>query len=251
MSNHQSLVSRQFGAHAAAYVTSPDHASGDDLRQIAELVATVPESRVLDLGCGGGHATFAAAPHAAHVTAYDLSPEMLDAVAAEAERRGLGNVATRQGAVERLPFAAASFDVVLSRLSAHHWSDVGAGLAEARRVLKAGGKAMFIDAVTAEDPRSDTWFQAIELLRDPSHVRDYSIAEWRQLLAKTGFSVETVTTRRLRLAFDGWIARLSTPETQAKAIRALQAQMPEDVAACLAQEADGSFTITIASMWAE
>ena len=135
-----------------------------------------PGARLLDLGSGGGHLSYYAAPHAASVTAYDLSDEMLAAVAQVAAERGLGNIATRQGAVEALPFAAQSFDIVATRLSAHHWHDVPAALREARRVLAPGGLLVVIDIVSPGPPLLDTHFQAIELLRDPSHVRDYSAA---------------------------------------------------------------------------
>jgi ubiquinone/menaquinone biosynthesis C-methylase UbiE len=71
---------------------------------------------VLDLGCGAGHASFTAAQQVAQVTAYDLSSQMLEVVAEAAKRRA-GNI-DAQGYAESLPFADASFDVVISRYSA-------------------------------------------------------------------------------------------------------------------------------------
>jgi ubiquinone/menaquinone biosynthesis C-methylase UbiE len=140
---HDNLVESQFSAQAAAYVTSAVHAEGDDLRELADLARGRPDARVLDLGCGGGHVSFRLAPLVREVVAYDLSPAMLSVVKAEADRRGLSNIVTCEGPVERLPFEAGSFDLVLSRYSAHHWSDFRAGLREARRVLNAEGRAGF------------------------------------------------------------------------------------------------------------
>jgi len=51
-------------------------------------------------------------------------------------------------------------------------------LREARRVLKPGGRAVFMDAISPGPALLDTYLQAVELLRDPSHLRDYSLAEW-------------------------------------------------------------------------
>src|SRR5579859_6577960 len=119
--SHEAVVNAQFGARAGAYLTSAVHAKGADLDALAALARQHPEAAALDLGCGGGHATFAVAPHVRSVVAYDLAPEMLAVVANAAATRGLGNVATQQGVVERLPFADASFDLVMSRYSAHHW----------------------------------------------------------------------------------------------------------------------------------
>src|SRR5690242_20556531 len=166
------LVSKQFSPRAVAYVQSAVHAQGEDLKELAEFASANRFARALDLGCGGGHASFAIAPHVGEIVAYDLSAEMLSAVAGEATNRGLANLKTQQGTVEKLPFADARFDFVVTRFSAHHWHDIRAGLHEARRVAKKGAAAMFMDAVPPPNPLLDTFLQTIEMLRDPSHVRD-------------------------------------------------------------------------------
>ncbi len=244
---HEALVAAQFGPNARAYVESASHAIGVDLARLAALVAARPGSRVLDLGCGGGHVTYAVAPHAPEVVAYDRSEDMLAAVAVEAATRGLGNVATERGTAEALPFGDASFDVVFTRMSAHHWHDVGAGLAGMRRVLRPGGIAAVVDVVAPDDnPLHDTFLQAIEILRDPSHVRDYSPTEWFAMLRAAGFQPSAPVMGRLRLDFAAWIARIGTPEVQVRAIRALQQQMPPDVIERFAIEPDGSFKLNTA-----
>lgn len=244
---HEALVAAQFGPNARAYVESADHATGADLARLAELVAARPGARVLDLGCGGGHVTYAVAPHAAAVVAYDLSPSMLDAVAAEGATRGLTNVTTERGTAEALPFPDASFDFVFTRMSAHHWHDVAAGLAGMRRVLRPGGVAAVVDVVAPEgNPLHDTFLQAVEILRDPSHVRDYSPTEWLALLRAAGFAPSAPVMARLRLDFAKWIARIGTPDVQVRAIRALQGQMPPDVIERFAVEPDGSFKLDTA-----
>jgi ubiquinone/menaquinone biosynthesis C-methylase UbiE len=244
--SHETLVDDQFGARASAYLMSAVHARGRDLDALAALVRERPDARVLDLGCGGGHVTFAVAPHAREVVAYDLSAEMLEVVAQAARERGLANVTTHQGVAERLPFADASFDVVLSRYSAHHWCDLDAGLRGAARVLKPGGLAGFADSLSPGLPLLDSFFQAIEILRDPSHVRSYSHAEWEAALARAGFAVGATRRHRVRLVFSTWIERMRTPKVQADAIRALQAAVSADVTRYFATEADGSFEIDVA-----
>ncbi|HEY5225733.1 MAG TPA: class I SAM-dependent methyltransferase [Methylovirgula sp.] len=243
----QRLVVTQFGPRAAAYVASSVHAQGPDLDQLEILVRERPTGAVLDLGCGGGHASLRVAPFVQHVTAYDLAQPMLAAVAKLAADRGLVNVATRQGAAESLPFADASFDMVLSRYSAHHWSDLSAALRETRRVLVPGGRAIFMDVIAPEQPVLDTYLQSVELLRDPSHVRDYSAAEWLGALADAGLEPGPVTQRRLRLEFASWIERINTPEPHSAAIRSLQLMVAEDVKAHYEIEADGSFSIDTAT----
>ncbi|MDS0462876.1 methyltransferase domain-containing protein, partial [Klebsiella pneumoniae] len=80
--SHHDNVEKQFGSQASAYLTSTVHASGRDLQRLAERLADFPQAKVLDMGCGAGHASFTAAGQVAEVTAYDLSSQMLEVVAA-------------------------------------------------------------------------------------------------------------------------------------------------------------------------
>ena len=243
---HEALVDAQFGSRAGAYLTSAVHAQGADLEALAAVAHSRPEAHLLDLGCGAGHVSFAVAPHVHSVVAYDLSPEMLDVVARAATARGFGNLATKQGVAERLPFADGAFDCVLSRYSAHHWRDFDAGLREAARVLRPGGVVGIVDSVSVGSALLDTWLQAVELLRDPSHVRSRSRPEWEAAIVRAGLVPGIVRPFRVRLEFAVWIERMRTPPVRADAIRALQALASDSVTRHFAIEADGSFCIDVA-----
>jgi len=248
---HQSLVSGQFGPKAQAYVESAVHAQGEDLLRLAKVLAAKPGGRVLDVGCGGGHATYAAAPHCRQVVASDLSEEMLEVVRAESLRRGFDNIVTAHGGAENLPFQDGSFDWVISRYSAHHWPWLCKAMVEARRLLPLGGGAVFMDVVAPEVPLLDTWLQSLELLRDPSHLRNRSIPQWRQALEQAGFAVQEVVRGRIRLEFSSWISRMKTPAPLVEAIRHLQGIMPAEVADHFGLEADGSFQLDVATIVVE
>jgi SAM-dependent methyltransferase len=247
---YETLVNTQFGSQASAYLTSAVHAQGPDLEALAALVTGKSEARVLDLGCGGGHVSFAAAKHVREVVAYDLSAEMLAVVANAARERGLANLSTQQGVAENLPFADANFDYVFCRYSAHHWRDLDLGLREASRVLKPAGTAAFVDTVAPGQPLLDTFLQTVELLRDPSHVRDYSRAEWLATISRAGLLAGRASEHRVRLDMRSWLERMRTPPVQADAIRALEAAMSASVTQHFAIEADGSFTIDVLTVFA-
>ncbi|MGH8435342.1 MAG: class I SAM-dependent methyltransferase [Pseudomonas sp.] len=251
MSDHQQVVQRQFGEQANAYLSSQVHAQGVEFSLLQAAVEGRADARVLDLGCGAGHVSFHLAPLVGEVLAYDLSAQMLEVVAATAEQRGLGNVRTEHGAAEKLPFADGEFDFVFSRYSAHHWSDLGLALREVRRVLKPGGVAAFIDVMSPGSPLLDTHLQTVEVLRDTSHVRDYSVAEWLQQVSDAGLYTRSHSRQRLRLEFGSWVERMRTPEVFRVAIRALQAAVSEEVRKYFEIADDGSFSTDVLVLWTE
>ncbi|SDT30172.1 Methyltransferase domain-containing protein [Pseudomonas sp. Z003-0.4C(8344-21)] len=248
---HTQVVQKQFGEQAAAYLSSAVHAQGSEFALLqAELVGQ-GGARVLDLGCGAGHVSFHVAPLVSEVVAYDLSQQMLDVVTAAAAERGMGNISTVNGAAERLPFADGEFDFVFSRYSAHHWSDLGVALREVRRVLKPGGVAAFVDVLSPGSPLFDTYLQSVEVLRDTSHVRDYSAAEWLRQVSEAGLHVRTTTRQRLRLEYTSWVERMRTPEVMRAAIVQLQQSMGNEVREYFEIEADGSFSTDVIVLMAE
>ena len=242
---HEKVVEAQFGPRARAYVESAVHATGEDLEALEAIVRQRRPARALDLGTGGGHVAYLLARYAAAVTAADLSAEMLVAVAATARERSLANLATAEAAAERLPFADGSFNFLACRYSAHHWRDFEDGLREARRVLAAGAPAVFVDAYAAGAALLDTHLQAIELLRDTSHVRNRTAGEWLAALGRAGFAMHACRTWRLRMDFLVWIARMRTPALHAHAIRALQDAAAAETRAHFAIEPDGSFLLDV------
>ncbi|PPQ27339.1 class I SAM-dependent methyltransferase [Rhodopila globiformis] len=240
---HEDVVADQFGPRAKAYVESAVHAQGEDLAALETIVAQAAPAHALDLGTGGGHVAYLLARHARKVTACDLSAEMLAAVAATARGRGLANIETAEARAERLPFEAGTFDFIACRFSAHHWQDFEGGVRQARRVIKAGAPAVFIDVFSPGRALLDTHLQAVELLRDGSHVRDYAMSEWTDALARCGFAVRGCRIWRLRMDFPVWTARMRTPEENIRMIRALQAAASSEVRSHFSIEPDGSFML--------
>jgi ubiquinone/menaquinone biosynthesis C-methylase UbiE len=220
------------------------HATGADLDRLADLVNNSRISSALDLGCGAGHASFALARGGARrIVAYDLAAPMLEVVAAEAAARGYGQIETCAGPAERLAFEDATFDVVVTRYSAHHWLDVRRAVHEAARVLKPGGILVVIDVLAPENPLMDTVLQTVELLRDLSHVRNYREPEWREMFRSAGCSEPTVHRWKLPMEFSGWVARIGTSRPRIDALKVVFDELPSEAREYFAVTREHSFAI--------
>ena len=231
---------------AAAYATSPIHAAGPDLAWLVEALEPAEADRVLDLGCGAGHAGFAVAAAGAAVTAVDTSAQMLATARLLADERGLSSYDAIRADVAALPFADSTFDGVVSRYSAHHWPDVPAALDEAARVVRPGGRIVVIDTVAPDDPALDTLVNALELLRDPTHGRNLRLDEWRATFRGAG--LEVVSERRWPIVIESlsWFARAQTEAWRADAARGLlRAASPAAVEA-LAIDGDATWSLPAA-----
>lgn len=236
-------VNQQFSQVAANYTTSTVHAKGIDLPEMLAHAGLTGSERVLDAGTGAGHTALLFAPHVAHVTAVDLSDAMLAQCNQQAKEQGIDNVEFMVGDVERLDFADETFDLIVSRYSAHHWPYPQRALAEFRRVLKKPhGRFLLSDIVSFDDFTTDTFVQAIELLRDTSHVRDHTVAQWQAMFVEAGFDAETVYTWDLFLEFRSWVERMQTPPHNVTMLETLLANAADEVKDALKIQPDHSFT---------
>lgn len=206
-SRHDRTTREEFTRQGEAMLRSRTFRDPDLLDRIAAALGSGSRARVLDVACGAGIvAQRLCAPDRA-VIGIDFTPAMLT------RARELCQSAPQPqrahflvGRAERTPFADATFDAVVTRLSLHHVQDPAALVAEIARVLRPGGRAVFADITASADPDAARLHDALERLRDPSHVRLLPRAELRRTVSEAGLQIGDTRTWSLRRPVAEWLA---------------------------------------------
>ncbi|HET7648293.1 MAG TPA: class I SAM-dependent methyltransferase [Gaiellaceae bacterium] len=186
---------------AELYRTSAIHSSGDDLDLVVEWCEPAAGVTVLDVATGGGHVARRLRETGATVVTLDPAPGMRADTTAPAEH---------------LPFADASFDAVACRLAAHHFADVRQAVREMARVARH--RVVLCDNTFVNDASEEA-----DRLRDPSHVRNYSVEEWHGLFAQAGLEIADERFMQRPLEIEPWLERAGTPATDRPRVKELLA----------------------------
>jgi SAM-dependent methyltransferase len=184
---------------AAAYRESATHAAGDDLDLVVSWCEPGAGVTVLDVATGGGHVARRLREAGAKVVTVDAAPGMQPDVIAPADH---------------LPFADGSFDAVACRIAAHHFPDALAALREMARVARQ--RVVLCDNTFVSESSEEA-----DRLRDPSHVRNYAVAEWHSFFELAGLEVAEEAHLVRDTDFEGWLARTETPEPDRARVREL------------------------------
>jgi 2-polyprenyl-3-methyl-5-hydroxy-6-metoxy-1,4-benzoquinol methylase len=182
------------------------------LARIRDAGRLTKSSRVLDVACGPGIVAEALARDACEVVGCDITPEMLDKARERCAKAGLANTRFTPGRAEALPFPDASFDVVVSRSAVHHFPDPSAVFREMARILKPGGRIITVDVQSSESPDEAALHNALEILRDPSHVRMLPKSELHRALGDAGLAIEDAISWTNHREFSEWMKITAAPE---------------------------------------
>jgi SAM-dependent methyltransferase len=190
-------VTDVWSERAAAYRESAAHREGPDLDVLVEWARDVQTA--LDVATGGGHTARVLREAGVNVVTCDPAPGMQPDVICRAES---------------LPFADASFEVVVSRVAAHHYEDVAAAVREMARV--ASRLVLVVDNLYGDETLEEA-----ERARDPSHVRNYSEEEWRSLFERAGLRVDEVRFFDKPIELEPWLERAGCTGEEAERVRTL------------------------------
>jgi SAM-dependent methyltransferase len=247
--SHDDAVREQFRIQAETFTDEGFAVSGLDW--IVAQLAPAPTDQVLDVAAGAGHLGRALAPHVAHVSALDLTPEMLAQGQRLAAAQGLGNIEFLVGNATALPWIDDQFDLAACRITLHQVADPAAVVREMVRVTRPSGRIGITDMIAADDPLTAAETNRLERLRDPSHGRTLTIAEIQALLASAGATVAATSHRDNALDLEDWMHRTATPPATRRLIRdRLARELDGGEPTGLRPRRDSDGLVSITHVWA-
>ncbi|MEU4164081.1 methyltransferase domain-containing protein [Actinoplanes sp. NPDC026670] len=214
---HDELIRREFARQAGTFEDARlNDAFTRHLARLADFAAPQPDDVCLDVACGTGLVARALAPRVRHVTALDLTPQMLATGKVAADRDGLRNLVFQEGDATRLPFLSASFDLVVTRFSLHQVSEPESVVSELVRVCRPGSRVVVADLI--RDPTLPGDPDRVERLRDPSHGTMLTVERITELLARAGATLETADVFPVERPLTTWLEQSRTPADVSAAI---------------------------------
>ncbi len=199
---------KQFGRQAEAYAKGNIFVDGIHLSEVVKRSGAAKNHRVLDIATGAGFMALEFAKVADEVIGCDLTRNMLMKASEKQRNSGPDNTGFLLSDVESLPFPDASFDIVSCRFAFHHFPDPEKALHEMKRVSK--NRIVIVDGVSSEDLDRSMFHNRIEKIRDPSHVRIYSLSEIRAMLDDIGATVVHIGHWDIPQDFEEWMGRAGT-----------------------------------------
>lgn len=193
---HAQRIQDQFSRQASTFADVPSHTAESSFSVLLELAQPRRSDVALDVACGPGIVTCSLAPHVAQIRGQDVVPQMIERAAARQRELGLTNTAWDVGDSSALPYAEASFDLIVTRFSFHHFREPARVLLEMARVCKPGGRLIIADV--APSVESSAAYDEFETIRDPSHTHALPEPEFVKLCADAGLSI--VARQRYGLA---------------------------------------------------
>ena len=205
---HHLNIVEQFSKQAIGYSSIVSHSSALD--KLIQWSSASKEDKVLDIACGSGIVSCEFAKHCGHVTGIDLTKAMITNAKKLQAKNNLKNITWDLGDVNTLPYPDDGFSIVVSRFGFHHFLEPAKVLSEMKRVCKSKGKILVVD-VSLPDSKIHH-YNAMEKIRDSSHVAALSYSEFESLFEQAGFR---------NVAIDSYAMQISLNEQ-------LQASFPSD-----------------------
>ena len=214
--NNYNEVKKSFGTQAEKFA-SYHMSKAEYTDYLIRSIQVKGNEHALEVAAGTCICGRAVAPYVKDITCLDLTEAMLEQGKKLAKQEGIQNISFVSGNAECLPFEDETFDLVITRLSLHHFVEPEKPFREMQRVLKKGGKLVIWDMVATTEELRET-NDAIETMRDNSHTRILSREEFEALF-EDAFELQLEETTLVPVNLQSWMDLTSTPQDIQNGIR--------------------------------
>jgi ubiquinone/menaquinone biosynthesis C-methylase UbiE len=242
---HNAEIVDQFTRQAEPFSRRHAHTHEALLELMAECAGVRAGDSLLDVACGPGIVSCFYAKRVARVTGLDMVPAMLERAQRFQAESKVENVTWKLGESNSLPFAENTFDCAVTRFSFHHFLEPATALREMTRVCKPGGTVLVADVAPSAETQAS--FNHWEILRDPSHTRALTQAEFESMGKATGLELLRKTNYTMEMDLEGLLSSSFPRPGDADRIRALfeeDIQTGQDRLGVAARREDGAIYLT-------
>ena len=202
--NHNDIVRQSFKKQAEKFVAY--HMSKVEYTDyLIQKIAATGEEHALEVAAGTCICGRAMAPYVKDITCLDMTEEMLAQGIRLAEESHIENIYFQSGNAEKLPYDPETFDLVITRLSFHHFDNPEKPFEEMKRVLKKGGKMVVWDMEAAEEPLreiDDMFKKDFALQCEETTLVPVNLKSWMEL-TDTSEDVQEEITNLMKAELEG------------------------------------------------
>lgn len=173
---------------------------------------------VLDVAAGTGILSRSIAPFVQKVTSIDLSQDMISEGIYQNQQLNITNIEFNKAHAEEIPYSRGSFELVISRLAFHHFTNPEKVLQEMSRVCDESGSVCVVDMISPEDDDLCNLYNKYERLRDPSHTNALKESEFVKLFKQIGLEICSMETLDVPIHLKRWLELTHTNDQIASRI---------------------------------
>tara|TARA_Y100000588_G_scaffold387148_1_gene484290 strand:- start:419 stop:1201 length:783 start_codon:yes stop_codon:yes gene_type:complete len=204
--NQRAKVQEIYNEDSKFYVTSSFHSASSSLTRCVEIL-NPSKGILLDIATGGGHVAIKMSEHCDLIIASDLTRGMLESTREHATNKKIQNMYFLRTDSESISISDSSLDYVSVRIASHHFSKISSFVEEVFRVLKPGGKFIFVDNICPEEETEAELYNTFERKRDPSHNICLSMPKLNKIFLNSGFKILHTEKIKKKMDFPEWVDR--------------------------------------------
>ena len=243
--DRKEIVKRQFDVQAKNFSNWSVTRNEEYMQAYFEFIGFEKGDALLDVACGTGEFSAFCAKRIKCVHGIDISKGMVDLAQKQARASGLTNITFECHDTKHIPRDASSFSVVACKSAFHHMEDYPKVFMEMLRCCRLGGRLTVQDIMGYEEPKVNSFFEALEKEVDVSHNATLHRREFIDLFSQNQVEVIRSLDVEIELNFSEYLGHAHQSERSLERIGDLleEGLLDRDISRVLYVNKDGNLTM--------